>query len=402
MVRATSTSAEVSPRPVVTLMVTSVALTIALSQVPVEQPPRLRTFLPNGATVLVERVKGAKTLAVGLYASSRAAPDTPINHGHRHLLEHLVAVGKSGELDRRLETNGGFMRARTLRDAIAFEFTLPPGALQLGLEGTRDILAAEVTSADLVRRELKILGEEEALRGEESMASEAAWRRVYGRFGLDPFGSLEAMKQATPASLERLRNLTFAGPSLSMTIVGDIDLDAATKAATDILLRAPAGKRSEATKRVVEPSEARAEVTGAYRVLPVRGYRDPHTAAALAAALALASELERATVLYTPSGAPGLILVGTPDGPATLERVLKDVRPADLFTRGRELARRWVHSRLIEPQDIATFRGLLLAEASDLRPETLLENLEVMRYTAFASAFESLRADSAIRIGGEA
>jgi hypothetical protein len=370
------------------------------AQVSVDQPPRLRTLLPSGAIVLVERMPGARTLAVGLYASSRSAPDTPATHGYRHLLEHLVAPGRSGELDRRLETAGGFLRARTLRDAIAFEMTLPAGSLNLAMDATRDILAAQVKSAEVVTREVSILGEEEALRDESARASEIAWRRVYGDQGLDPFGSLDTLQGATPAALETLRKATFTAPNLVMTIVGDIDLDAATKAATQALASAPAGKRAEAPRRAVSPSEADGPVAGSYRALPVRGYRDPGTAAALAVCLAVGSELDRPTVVYTPSGQPGLVMVGTVDGEGALTKVLDEADAAVLFARGRDLARRWVRSRMVEPEQLAAFRGLLLTDAIDLRPETMLENLDTMTFATFRTALEGLRASSAIRIGG--
>ncbi|MGV3617196.1 MAG: hypothetical protein ACO1SV_17860 [Fimbriimonas sp.] len=372
----------------------------ATAQVPVGQPPRLRTVLPNGAIILVERIPGAPSLAMGLYASSRLTPETPATHGHRHLLEHLVASGQHGDLDRRLETAGGFMRARTLRDAIAFEMILPPGGLTIGIDATRDILSAQIKSADVVTRELKILQEEDAIRDPVARASELAWRRVYGDAGLDPFGSIEAMRGATPESLEKLRKAPFSASNLVLAIGGDVDLDAATKAATDALAFLPTVKANPAPRRAANPTDATGAIEGAYRVLPVRGYRDPATAAALAAALAVASEVSRSTVVYTPSGAPGLILVGTSDAEVKLEKALTEAQPAALFARGRDLARRWVRNRLQEPEGIVSFRALLLTEASDLRPETMLENLDTMSYAAFASALESLRATSALRIGG--
>lgn len=370
------------------------------AQVPVDQPPRLRTLLPNGATVLVERIPGARSLAIGLYASSRSAPDTPETHGYRHLLEHLIAIGKDGDLDQKLESAGGFLRARTLRDVIAFEMTLPAGGLTVGMDATRDILSAQVKSAEVVTREMKVMAEEGALRDPAARASEIAWRRVYGDAGLDPFGSLTAMGTATPAGLEKLRKATFAASNLVLVIGGDVDLDAATKAATDLLGPMPKTPKAEPPRRVANPTEVSDTVEGAYRAIPVRGYRDPGTAAALAACLAVASELDRPTILYTPSGAPGLVLVGTLDGEASLAKVLEEAQPAVLFARGRDLARRWVRGRMQEPEQIVAFRGLLMSEAVDLRPETLLENLDTMPYAAFASALEGLRASSSIRIGG--
>jgi hypothetical protein len=348
----------------------------------------------------VEKIPGARSLAVGLYASSRSAPDTPATHGYRHLLEHLIAVGKDGDLDEKLESAGGFLRARTLRETMAFEIRLPAGGLKVGLDATRDILAAQVKSAEVVKREAKIMAEEGALRDPAARASEIAWRRVYGDAGLDPFGSLSVMEAATPAAIEKVRKATFVASNLVLVIGGDVDLDAATKAATEVLGMIPTAPKAEPTRRVANPTEVMETVEGAYRAIPVRGYRDPGTAAALSACLAISSELERPVTIYTPSGAPGLVLVGTLDGEAKLSKVLEEAQPAALFARGRELARRWVRMRMQEPEQIVAFRGLLLSDAVDLRPETMLENLDTMSYNAFAAALEGLRASSAIRVGG--
>lgn len=372
----------------------------ATAQELVGQPPRLRTLLPNGATVLVEKIPGARSLAIGLYASARSAPDTPATHGYRHLLEHLIAIGKDGDLDEKLESAGGFLRARTLRETMAFEITLPAGGLKVGLDATRDILAAQVKSPEVVSREAKIMAEEGALRDPAARASEIAWRRVYGDAGLDPFGALSVMGAATPAAIEKVRKATFVASNLVLVIGGDVDLDAATKAATEVVGFLPTAPKADPPRRIANPTEVSDTVEGGYRAIPVRGYRDPGTAAALAACLAVASELERPTTIYTPSGAPGLVLVGTLDGEAKLAKVLEEAQPAALFARGRELARRWVRQRMQEPEQIVAFRGLLLSDAVDLRPETMLENLDTMQYNAFAAALEGLRASSAIRVGG--
>ena len=69
-------------------MLACLACILAL-QVPVDQPPRLRTVFQNGAVSIVERMPGAKTIAVQLFASSRGTEETPISNGLRHLLEQI-------------------------------------------------------------------------------------------------------------------------------------------------------------------------------------------------------------------------------------------------------------------------------------------------------------------------
>jgi predicted Zn-dependent peptidase len=374
------------------------AVALAPTQVPVDQPPRLRTVLPSGATILVERMPGARTLALGLFVSARATPETPATHGHRHLIEHIVALGSDGKLDMRLETAGGFMRARTFRDAMAFEFTLPPGRLQIGLDATADILRTQVASAELVRREVAVIRQEAALIDPVSQAAIDVWSKAYGERGLDSFGDTEVLAKANPARLEALRAEMFAPSNLVVVVVGDVDLDAATAMVRGIL-PAKVGKRAGPEPRLGTAEESQLQTDGGYLGVPVPGFRSPKTAATLAAAMAINSDLEQSVLIYTPSGSPGVVFLGSSE-PGALDAALAAANPATLFTRGRDLARQWIRRQLVEPEDIVAIRGLLLCDSRDLRPETMLENLDTMTYPQFEAALNSFRSDRAIRSGG--
>lgn len=368
------------------------ALSLSVAQVPVDQPPRLRTVLPNGAVILVEKVPGAKSLAIDFFAAARRAPETPKTHGYRHLIEHIVAVGASGTLDTQLESKGGFLRAQTVRDCIEFDITTRPDGLATGLAAIKDILAAHVTTDAAVQREVSILAQEGALRDEAALASQDAWLHERGNAGLDPFGDLDVLRAAKAADVERVRERTFSGDNLVLTIVGDVDLDQATAAAKAVIGTIPAGpKLPEKTPAMTQdPVTPLALMPANFRAIPVKGWRDPQTAVALAAAMAVASELDRPTLMYTPSGLPGLILVGAESADA-MQMALEKVRPEELFERGRWLASAWLRRRMADPDGIASLRGALIVGALDLKPEFLRENLETMKYSAFAATINRLK-----------
>jgi len=371
----------------------------AVAQVPVDQPPRLRTVLPNGAVVLVERAAGSKSLALTLFASARQTPETAATHGHRHLLEHLMATGTSGNLDARVEAEGGFFHAQTSRDAISFEFRLPPKGLKLGIDALRDLLGANRFTPDQIAREAGILNQEEALRDPVSRLSQAAWDQAYGAGGLDPFGTLDSVLKATPDSLRKLHQTTFAANHLAVVVVGNVDLDDATRQVSDLLTSLPRVKAAAVSRRSNgEGGRVVSNVRGEAIALPVKGFRDPELAAGLAAIFAVAAEVPKGSVVYTPTAGPGLITLVAPEG--GIDAALKNVSADEAFGRGRELARRWVRTKLSGPSAIAQFRGSLLVQAIDLRPETLLENLGTMQPTTFVRALESLQTDRAVRVVG--
>jgi hypothetical protein len=72
-------------------------------------------------------------------------------------------------------------------------------------------------------------------------------------------------------------------------------------------------------------------------------------------------------------------------------------RAADLFSLGRLLAARWVRRRLAEPDQAASFRGMLLVQERDLRPETMLENLETLSFSEFDRAFRMFQTGEGAR-----
>lgn len=360
------------------------------TQVRIDQPPRLRTILPNGVVVLVERRPGAKALFVDLFAASRGTEESSATNGRRHLLEHLVALGPKGDVDRTLETAGGYLTAQTTRDAISFEISLPADGLKLAVSVLKEIATNANIDSSGIERETKLIDEEGALRSDSARASAAAWSQTFGERGLDPFGSIETLRGTKPDELEKLRKLTFAASNLVVVVSGDVDLDQATKTVKDSLGLLPDAKPVKpAEAPAAQNGDTSADVDGEYRGVAVTGFRSPSTAATLAAALALTNGITRPQLIYTPSSRPGLILIGTSEG--RIGDGVDKADPAALFSQGRLMAIRWVKSRLADPARAAAFRGMLMAQASDVRPETMLENLDVLSYEEFAKAVKGFQ-----------
>jgi len=124
-------------------------------------------------------VSGAKSLVVELFAASRGTEEAPINNGLRHLLEHLIAKGPSGDLDKRLETAGGFLTAETGRDTMSFRVNLPPGKLDLGLRTLGEVMQMPVVTTETIQREAAIVAQEAALRdGQITFSTPPGHRRT--------------------------------------------------------------------------------------------------------------------------------------------------------------------------------------------------------------------------------
>lgn len=372
-------------------------LCLFATQVPIDQPPRLRTVLPNGVVLLVERRPKAKSLIVDLFVANRM-DEEPATHGQRHLLEHLTALGPNGDLDMGLESAGGYLNARTARDSISFEMTLPPDRLSVGLDAIKQIVSPPKIDADVIGKEASTMEQEDALREDASRASSAVWAKGFGSLGLDPFGDPKTIRNTRPDDLERLRKRAFAAPNLVVIVSGDVDLDGTTSAVREALAFLPAVKKPKMTAPPAPTTSATESIDlnfkGEFRGVPVTGFRAPGTAATLAAALALGGRLDHAQMIYTPSVRPGMIILGRSSGP--MGNDLQKLDPAELFEAGRLMAIRWVRSRLEDPEQAADFRGTLLCQAVDVRPETMIENLSALKYADFERAVNAFKSGAVV------
>ncbi len=377
-------------------------LALALAQLPaIQQPPRLRTILPNGATVLVEHVPGATKVWTRLFLSARGAGDTPANHGQRHLLEHLMAVGLDGRIDERLEREGALLRAQTFRDATEIDVDAPSGRLDLALGALGEMLRLRPLTQEDINREAGIILQEGALLEVPARLSSAAWKVAYGDAGLDAYGDIAAIRNATPASVSDLHRRLCAGPNLVIVVAGDVDLDRATAAASAIVRTAPKtdakfAARPEGKGGVQDDAVGFGEA----RAMPVPAFSETKTVAALAAAYAIASEVEGAFVTYTPSGRPGLVVLGRAGENSGLGAQIDKADAASLYSRGRLLVDRWLRNQTDDPAADASLRGLLLAQSVDYSPDRIREAITAMRYTEFAAAVQAFKGPQAVVVTG--
>jgi len=373
---------------------------LAAIQIPIDQPPRLRTILPNGAAITVERMPGAKSLAMQLVISSRGTEESPITNGLRHLLEHIIAKGPKGNIDLRLEKEGGFLTAETTRDAMAFRLSLPIGKLEMGAKILKELTQLPPVTTDSIRQESLILEQEFSLLESSSKISATAWQQLYGDKGLDPNGNLDVIRNATPAMLATLHKVQFTGGNLVISVAGDVDLDVATSLCLPIVAGFPKSVPTLSDRKPGTGGQATIDGFGIGYCLPVPGIRVPETAARLAAALAIASEVDQAYVIYTPSALPGVVTLGRDDDKHGLAKAVASAKPELLFERGKAMARSWILRRLNSPDQIATIRGILMANSTDLKPEVLLENINAVTYKQFSEAMAAFNSDSAVVVNG--
>jgi zinc protease len=93
--------------------------------------------LPNGLTVMVEKVDRTDTVALFLHYGVGGRDEAPGEYGCAHLFEHLMFEGSANVgqnmFDEWLTAAGGSNNAYTSDDETAYHMTFPSGALDLAL-----------------------------------------------------------------------------------------------------------------------------------------------------------------------------------------------------------------------------------------------------------------------------
>lgn len=382
---------------------TSLALALALIGGQV-QPPRLRTILPNQATILVEPVANSRIVSIQLWASARGIEERSETHGLRHLLEHIIALGPRRDLDRRLEVVGGSIRARTYRDATQIEVDVPASQFDLGLNAIAEMLEPLQVTAEQVATEGKVIDQELGLMSDDALLSGAAWDQAYGDAALDPFGDLEVIRNATPADLEAIHRRQFAAQNLVIVISGPVDLDGATAKARGVIGKLPKLSPYQTRERPVgHGGQVNASAYGEARGAVVSGFSSMETMASLAAALAIASRLDDCYVTYTPSTQNGLVILGRIDsnqGLGSYVDSLDDGAMGAIYQRGKALASSWVQRQLRSPIQIGGLRGLLFSQDVGARPEMMLETIQQMTFGDFKQGVLALKGPKAVEVTG--
>jgi len=384
-------------------MILSVALCLSVLSHQV-QPPRLRTILPNRATILVEPVSNAKIVSVQLWASARGVEERTETHGLRHLLEHIIALGPGRDLDSRLETMGGSLRARTFRDATQIEVDVPKGKLALGLDAIGEMLEPLQVTPDQIKIGAKVIDQELALLSDDALLTGAAWKQAYGDDALDPFGDMEVIQNATPEDLEAVHKRQFAAQNLVLVISGPVGLDDATAKARAVLEPLPRLTEYQARLRPEgHGGQIAADAFGEARAAPVPEFASMKTVSTLAAALAVASRLDDCYVTYTPSTQNGLIILGRTESKQGLGAYIDNLDAGNLgslYALGKALAAGWVQRQLRSPIQIASVRGLLMSQDVGDKPEMMLDTIQQMTFNDFRQGMNALKRPNAVEVAG--
>lgn len=368
------------------------ALAIAQSQ------PQ-KTVLPNGAVVYAERT-ATNGFTLQLFVSCMGAKEQA--PGLRHLIEHLVAKGRTKDIDAKLESRGLTLSAETLRDGIRFEIEGASENAPTAIEAVKELLTLREITDEEVAKELKVIEQERAVRSSASKIVAGLWKQAFDE--PDLFGTNDGLAKTSAADVRAGFASLFRPESIAVAIVGGIDAGASEKALIEALKSLPVQGPVPRANRTLIDQRQQAVVPGAAgsgRAVAIGPMSRTESLAVIAAALAIANETPGAQVLYTPSAIGGLVcIVHTRlDGFADTDRLVTNEAPR-LYPSGLAAVRLWADTADASSRIKSRMYAQQLTAETYFRMEDLKLRAATVSQADFIAALQKFRSGACVRVGG--
>ena len=126
--------------------------------------PIATTRLPNGLTIVTERMERVETVSLGAYVASGTRNERASENGVSHFLEHMAFKGterrSAVQIAEEIENVGGHINAYTAREQTAYSVKLLKEDLALGADIIGDILTHSSFAPEELERERGVILQE--------------------------------------------------------------------------------------------------------------------------------------------------------------------------------------------------------------------------------------------------
>lgn len=129
-----------------------------------EQRNIRRTVLPNGLTILTERMEHIRSVAMGVWIKAGSRHEAPEVNGISHFVEHMVFKGtrsrSAQRIAREVDAIGGNLDAYTGKESICFTIKVLDEHVPTALDVLSDLVLNPVFANDDIQRERGVILEE--------------------------------------------------------------------------------------------------------------------------------------------------------------------------------------------------------------------------------------------------
>lgn len=195
------------------------------------------TQLPNGLTIVTERMPHLESVALGVWIKAGSRDETDAEHGIAHLLEHMAFKGTKRRSARtiaeEIENVGGEVNASTSTETTAFYARMLKDDVPLAIDILADILTHSVFDESELAREKHVILQEIGAANDTpddvvfDRFSEAAFKnQTVGRAIL---GTPETVESFTPDQIRNYMDRNYSADRLTIVAVGAVDHDEVCK-----------------------------------------------------------------------------------------------------------------------------------------------------------------------------
>jgi predicted Zn-dependent peptidase len=221
-----------------------------------------RTVLPNGLTVLSERMPGVRSVAFGAWVRAASLHEPREKMGVSHLLEHMVFKGtakrSAKQIALELEALGGSLDAYTSREHTVYQARVLDEHLDIAASVIGDFVFQPLLNKKDLELERKVVLEEIAMVDDtpDDLVFELHNESLWGShpYGYSILGTRDSVSALQVDDLQALHARAYHPSQLIVAASGNVDHDALL--ATLDRTGWTAERAGDATRLVVPPAVA--------------------------------------------------------------------------------------------------------------------------------------------------
>ena len=193
-----------------------------------------RTVLPNGLTVLSERMPGVRSVAFGAWVRAASIHEPRELMGVSHLLEHMVFKGtarrSAHQIALELEALGGSLDAYTSREHTVYQARVLDEHLEVATDVIGDFVFAPLLRRSDLELERKVVLEEIGMVDDtpDDLVFELHGEALWGPhpYGYSILGTRDTVSSLGTGDLESLHARAYHPRQLVVVAAGNVEHDA--------------------------------------------------------------------------------------------------------------------------------------------------------------------------------
>jgi len=190
-----------------------------------------RTILPGGVRVVTESIPSVRSVSVGAWVNAGSRDETPADGGISHFLEHLVFKGtarrRGYQINRRMESVGGYLNAFTTKEQTCFYARGLDEHLGRALDTVLDLVTSPTIPAKDVEKEKDVVIEEIKMYEDnpDDHVFDFYEQAVYPghALGRPVIGTPESVQSFTPARVRGYLEQRYAPNQIVVAVAGRVD-----------------------------------------------------------------------------------------------------------------------------------------------------------------------------------